>query len=117
MPVGGRTPLSAGLAKTFEQIRNVLTKDPSARPIVILITDGKSNVALGDDKPVEEAFRLAAAMALDERVRHIVVDTEESGPVTFGLARRLSAALQAQYFKIEDLKAQTLMEILKGQHP
>jgi magnesium chelatase subunit D len=117
MPVGGRTPLSAGLAKTFEQVRNVLTKDPSARPIVILITDGKSNVALGDGKPVEEAFRMAAAMALDERVRHIVVDTEESGPVTFGLARRLSAALQAQYFKIEDLKAQTLMEILKGQHP
>ncbi len=117
MPVGGRTPLSAGLAKTFEQVRNVLVKDPSARPIVILITDGKSNVALGKQKPLEEAFRLAEAMAWDERVRHIVVDTEASGLVTFGLAQRLSCALSAQYFKIDDLKAQSLVEIVKGQHP
>jgi magnesium chelatase subunit D len=116
MPVGGRTPLSAGLVKTFEQVRNVLLKDPSARPIVILITDGKSNVALGDQKPTEEAFQLAATMAKDERIQHIVVDTEASGLVTFGLAQRLSTALQAQYFKIDDLKAQTLVEIVKGQN-
>ena len=47
MPVGGRTPLSAGLVKTHEQVRNILLKDPSAKPIVILITDGKSNSAMG----------------------------------------------------------------------
>lgn len=116
MPVGGRTPLSAGLAKTYEQVRNILLKDPAAKPIVILITDGKSNVALGDGKPVDEALKLAAAMARDERIHHIVVDTEEDGLVTFGLARRLSDALQAQYFKIDDLKAQTLVNIVKGQH-
>ncbi|MDY6832670.1 MAG: putative cobaltochelatase [Thermodesulfobacteriota bacterium] len=114
LPVGGRTPLSAGLAKTFEQVRNVLLKDPSARPIVILITDGKANVALGNEKPVDEALHLAAAMAQDGRVRHIVVDTEEPGLVTFGLARRLSTALQARYHKIDDLKAQTLVNIVKG---
>jgi magnesium chelatase subunit D len=117
MPVGGRTPLSAGLSKIHEQVRNVLLKDPSARPIVILITDGKSNVALGDGKPVDEALVLARAMARDERTRHIVVDTEEPGLVCFGLARRLAVALQAQYFKIDDLKAQSLVNIVKGQHP
>jgi magnesium chelatase subunit D len=117
MPVGGRTPLSAGLSKIHEQVRNVLRKDPSARPIVILITDGKSNVALGDQKPVEEALALAAAMARDERTRHIVVDTEEAGLVTFGLAQRLAAALHAQYCKIDDLKAKSLVDIVKGQHP
>jgi magnesium chelatase subunit D len=115
MPVGGRTPLSAGLAKTFEQVRNVLLKNPAARPIVILITDGKSNVALGQGPPLDEALRLAAVMAQDGRVRHIVVDTEEEGLVTFGLARRLAAALSADYFKIETLKAQTLVNIVKGQ--
>jgi magnesium chelatase subunit D len=115
LPVGGRTPLSAGLAKTFEQVRNMLLKDPSARPIVILITDGKSNVAFGDGKPVDEALRLATVMGRDERVQHIVVDTEEAGLVTFGLAQRLAAALQARYFKIDDLKAQSLVNIVKGQ--
>lgn len=114
LPVGGRTPLSAGLAKTFEQVRNVLLKDPSTRPIVVLITDGKSNVALGEQKPVAESQRLAAAMARDTRVRHIVVDTEEAGLVTFGLARQLATALQADYFRIDDLKAQNLVNIVKG---
>jgi magnesium chelatase subunit D len=117
LPVGGRTPLSAGLAKSFEQVRNLLLKDPAAQPIVILITDGKSNVALGDEKPVAESQRLAAAMARDPRVRHIVVDTEEAGLVTFGLARQLAAALQGDYFRIDDLKAQNLVNIVKGQHP
>jgi magnesium chelatase subunit D len=114
MPVGGRTPLSAGLSRTFEQVRNVLLKDPSAKPIAIFITDGKSNVALGQGTPVEEAMDLAAAMGRDHRVRHIVVDTEEEGPVTFGLARRLARSLGAEYFKIDDLKAESLVGIVKG---
>jgi magnesium chelatase subunit D len=115
MPVGGRTPLSAGLVKIHEQLRNILLKDPSARPIAILITDGKSNVAIGDKKPVDEALRLASYLGRDERVQYIVVDTEESGLVTFGLARKLAEAMRAQYFKIEDLKAETLVDIVKGQ--
>jgi len=114
MPVGGRTPLSAGLAKTHEQVRNFLIKDPSARPIVILITDGKSNVALTEQKPIDEAMRMAEAMSHDERVQYIVVDTEEEGLVTFGLAKRLAALLQADYFKIDDLKAEALVDIVKG---
>ncbi|WP_449245688.1 putative cobaltochelatase [Desulfobacca acetoxidans] len=113
MPVGGRTPLSAGLAKTYEVIRNYLLRDPTARPIVIMITDGKSNVALGEKKPMTEAFDLASRLGLDERVRFIVVDTESQGLVRFGLARELAIAMQAEYFKIEDLKADTLVNIAK----
>ncbi|MBM9538449.1 vWA domain-containing protein, partial [Desulfobulbus alkaliphilus] len=115
MPVGGRTPLSAGLAKSHEQVRNYLLKNPTAQPIVILITDGKCNVALGERRPVEESLHLAAALTRDERSRYIVVDTEEAGLVTFGLARQLAAAMQAQYFKIDDLKAEALVNIVRGQ--
>ncbi|MDX9834223.1 MAG: putative cobaltochelatase [Desulfobulbus sp.] len=117
MPVGGRTPLSAGLAKTHDQVRNYLIKNPTAQPIVIFITDGKSNVALGDRKPVEESLHLASALSRDGRSRYIVVDTEEAGLVTFGLARRLAGAMEAQYFKIDDLKAEALVNIVRGQNP
>jgi len=114
MPVGGRTPLSAGLAKSYEQVRSVLGKDPSARPIVIFITDGKSNVALGNAKPVDEAMQLAQALAFKEqRAQYIVVDTEESGMVSFGLAKRLAAVMEAEYFKIDQLKSQSLVNIVK----
>ena len=113
MPVGGRTPLSAGLAMTHEQVRNYLLRDPSARPIVIIITDGKSNAAMGDQKPLEEVSDFAVKMAADPRVVYIVVDTEEPGLVNFGLAGRLAEALGARYFKIEELKADQLVDIVK----
>lgn len=113
LPVGGRTPLAAGLAKSYELIRNYLLRDPTGRPMVILITDGKANVALGNQKPVPEALALASRLALDERVRFIVVDTESQGLVHFGLARELAQAMAADYFKIEDLKADSLVNIAK----
>jgi len=115
MAVGGRTPLSAGLSKSFEVTRNYLLKEPTARPIVIIITDGKSNVSLGERKPLDESRALAAAMARDERVKYVVVDTEEDGIVSFGLAKQLAAALGADYFKIDDLKAEELVTIAKGE--
>ncbi|MBM9616143.1 putative cobaltochelatase [Desulfobulbus rhabdoformis] len=115
MPVGGRTPLSAGLAKSHEQVRNYLIKNPTAQPIVLFITDGKCNVALGERKPVEESLHLAQALSRDQRIRSIVVDTEEAGLVTFGLAQRLAGAMEAQYFKIDDLKAEALVNIVRGQ--
>ena len=115
MPVGGRTPLSAGLAKSHEVLRNYLLREPTARPITIVITDGKSNVALGENKPLDEALALADRLSLDERIRFIVVDTEAKGLVTFGLAQKLAGAMKAQYFKIEDLKADTLLNIVKGE--
>jgi magnesium chelatase subunit D len=115
MPVGGRTPLSAGLAKSYEVLRNYLLREPTARPIAIIITDGKSNMALGEKKPLDEAYAFADRLATDERIRFIVVDTEAKGLVTFGLAQKLAGAMNAQYFKIEDLKADTLINIVKGE--
>jgi magnesium chelatase subunit D len=117
MPVGGRTPLSAGLAATYREVRNALIKNPLAKPIVILITDGRGNVSLeGENRglgPFEEALKLARAMASEERVKYAVVDTEEPGIMSFGLAVRLAEALGADYFKTEDLKAETLVDIVR----
>jgi magnesium chelatase subunit D len=115
MPVGGRTPLSAGLAKSYEVLRNYLLREPTGRPIAIIITDGRSNVAMGDGRPLDEVLALADRMALDARIRFIVVDTESKGLVTFGMAHQLAGAMNAKYFKIEDLKADTLLNIVKGE--
>ncbi len=114
MPVGGRTPLAAGLVKAYEVLRSRLLKDPSSRPFVIVITDGKANAGLGEGSPLDEAFALASRLALDERLHFIVVDTEEENVVSFGLARKLAMILRGSYFRIEDLKAENLVEIIKG---
>jgi magnesium chelatase subunit D len=113
MPVGGKTPLSAGLVKCAEMLRNMLVKDPAARPIVLFVTDGRANQGLNGERPVPEAMELASRLALDQRVTYIVVDTESRGLVSFGLAQGLAARLGARYFKIEDLKADNLVEITR----
>ncbi len=112
MPVGGRTPLSVGLAKGFEILNNNLLKDPSMRPILIIMTDGRSNYAVGGGKPMDEVFDYADKMAREERIKYIVIDTEESGIVSFGLARKLSDRLGGEYFKIEDLKASDILGVI-----
>ncbi len=113
MPVGGKTPLSAGLAKSYEVLRNYLTREPTARPIAIVITDGKANVALGEKRPMEETLDLAERLSAESRIRFIVIDTESQGLVHFGLAQTLAGTMNAQYFRIEDLKADTLLNIAK----
>lgn len=114
LPVGGRTPLSAALVKSSELLRSQLVRDPTSRPIVLLLTDGRSNVALGDRKPFEEALLLAQKLARDERVQFIVVDTEDQGLVRFGLAAGIAEALNARYFRTNDLQADTLVDLVKG---
>ncbi len=114
LPVGGRTPLSAGLARGYEVVRNQLLKEPSSRPIVVLITDGRSNVALAEGgHPLRESISLAATMARDDRIKFIVVDTEPNGMIRFGLAQKLAESLGAEYCKIEDLKANKLLDVVR----
>jgi magnesium chelatase subunit D len=114
MPVGGRTPLSSALVKTGEVLRGHLVRDPTSRPIVLLLTDGRSNVSLGGGKPMDESLLLAQKLARDERVQFILVDTEDQSLVRLGLAVKIAGALDARYFRTNDLQADTLLNILKG---
>ncbi len=115
MPIGGRTPLSAALAKAHETLRPQLIKYPNLRPLAILITDGKANVSLDErNRPTEEAIRLANHLGTDNRVRWIVVDTEERRGVRFGLARHIAAGLGGEYYSIDNLRAAHLVDVVKG---
>ena len=114
LPIGGRTPLSHGLAEGFRILKMHLVKEPTAQPIALLLTDGKANVSINpDNSPHKEALHIAGKMADDTRIKYIVIDTEQSGTVSFGLASQLAFELGADYFKIDDLKAQDLIELSK----
>ncbi|HHE31482.1 MAG TPA: VWA domain-containing protein, partial [Chlorobaculum parvum] len=117
MPVGGRTPFSAGLLKGYEIARNYLRKEPGGRPLIILVTDGKANRAIGQGKPLDEAFTISEKISHEERIRFLVVDTEEPGLVNFGLAKKIAGLLDAWYYRIDDLRADTLVSIVKTMTP
>lgn len=114
LPIGGRTPLAAGLVEAASVLRRVLRKEPNIMPLVIVMTDGRANAALGEGVPRDEALRIA--LALHERfetTQFVVVDTEAPGVVRLELARQLAGVLGASYFKVEDLRAEDLVSIAK----
>lgn len=110
LPTGGRTPLSAGLLKSYEVAKAHLFKDPDIRPLLIIVSDGKANVSLGENRPLAEATRAAEIIKNEERIKSLVVDVENSGFLSFGLARQLAEVMDAEYYKLDDLKADRLVE-------
>jgi magnesium chelatase subunit D len=114
LPVGGKTPLAAGLRKGQGVLRNVMLKDPECRPILIVITDGRANESIGKGDPFWEALSAAKMLASDNRVKAIVVDAEEQAGFKYGFSARLAEILQAEYFRIKDLRADILLEIVRS---
>jgi magnesium chelatase subunit D len=100
LPVGGRTPLAAGLESVRQLVRRERWRDPARRPIVVVITDAR---ATGGRAAVAEANRSAAALARTGATS-IVVDAEE-GPVRLGLAAEIAGHLSAELVTIPGLAA------------
>ena len=115
LPTGGKTPLAHGLAEGYRIIQAELSRNPSTIPIMLLVSDGRTNVAFNGGRPLRDALSTAEAMANDTRVRSIVVDTEPDHINAMGLGKRLAEALHGRYFKIEDLRAEDLMGIIADQ--
>ncbi len=117
LPTGGKTPLAHGLAKGWQLIDLELRKNPRALPLLVVVSDGRANVPLAGGKPLEEARRMAEHIRDDGRAQCVLVDVERPGPTSFGLARTLAESLAARYFRIEDLRAETLVSVLRRTAP
>ena len=106
IPVGGKTPLSAGLYLAQEVLHREKMLHPDVAPLVILLTDGAGNVSMGSLPPQDEAHRLADRIA-DEDIRCVVINMEHAA-FDQGLAQALAEHLKAPCYTINDLKAETL---------
>lgn len=115
MPTGGRTPLSAGLFKALEVIETERIKDRDVLPLLVLLSDGRGNVAQGADSPLDEASA-AAGIIGEGKIPSVVVDTE-SGLVRLGMVQPIAEAMGAQYLKLEDLRADNLADAVRFNMP
>jgi len=115
MPTGGKTPLSRGLVKGYEVIRAELRRDPDTCPFMVLISDGRANVSMNGEPPLQE-ITAVASMLREEGIQSAVIDTESS-MIRFGLAQQISTALGATYFTLEDLKADSIVDAVRASAP
>ncbi|MFH0244934.1 putative cobaltochelatase [Streptomyces sp. HK10] len=109
LPTGGRTPLAAGLLKARDVLRTERLRDPSRRPLLVAVTDGR---ATGGPQPVPRARQAARLLAADGAAS-VVVDCE-SGPVRLGLAGALAAELGGPAVTLEELRADTVTGLVRS---
>ena len=111
LPTGGRTPLPHALQLALETLTKADNK--ALPPLLVLLSDGKANVAIGDGSdPWQETLSLAAVLA-GRGVPALVLDTE-NGYLRLGRARHLAQALGAECLSLEELSAQSLALTIRG---
>ncbi|WP_393056630.1 putative cobaltochelatase [Streptomyces sp. LN549] len=108
LPTGGRTPVAAGLLKAHDVLRVERLRDPSRRPLLVVVTDGR---ATGGPEPVALAAR-AARLHEAEGTASVVVDCE-SGPVRLGLAASLAGELGGTAVTLDELRADSIAGLVK----
>lgn len=111
IPVGGKTPLSAGLYLTNTVLQREKVLHPDVLPLVILLTDGAGNVSMSSLPPQEEAHRLAEQIA-EQDFRCVVINMEHAA-FDQGLAQSLADHLKAPCYTLNDLKAETLYHTVR----
>jgi magnesium chelatase subunit D len=104
LPTGGRTPLAAGMEKAAEVLKREELRDRERRPLLVLLTDGRATA--GPD-PQVAALRLSSLGPTS-----FVVDTEE-GYVRLGMAVELAESMGAQCLRLEELRADSLVELIE----
>ena len=112
LPTGGKTPLSAGLFKGYEILKAAKKKDPEMVPVLVLVSDGRTNSSLNDGDPYEEAIEIANKIAA-EKIQSIVIDTEQDF-IKLGLAKNIAEAMNGQYYKLEELGDREIASTVRG---
>ena len=113
IPVGGKTPLSAGLMMAYEVLRKEKILHPDVMPLLIVLTDGAGNVAVGHMPPQEEAHTFAEMIA-KEKIHSVVINMEHAA-FDQGLAQTLADHLQGPCYTITDLKAESLFVTVQNE--
>lgn len=101
LPTGGRTPLAHGL----ELAATLVT--PST--VLILLTDGRANVAARSADPWTDALQAAAAIACPA----LVIDSE-SDPQLAGRARQLADAMRAACVTLDSLDERGFLQLARA---
>lgn len=113
MPTGGKTPLSRGLLLGYEVLDRARKQDPEVMPLMVMLTDGQANVAIGDLPPQAESYALADFIA-SQSIRAVVIDTEH--PIfERGLARHLAEHLKGHYYRLDDISEGGLAELIRSE--
>ncbi len=111
IPVGGKTPLAAGLYLALEVFKREQISHPDVMPLMILLTDGAGNVSMTTLPPQDEAHRIADQIN-EANIRNVTINMEHA---TFdqGLAQLLADRLGGPCYTLAELHAAALVDTVR----
>lgn len=113
MPTGGKTPLADGLALSLQTLAMMNKRDSELEPILVLVTDGRANATEADGgDPVASALKMAERIG-KAKITSVVIDTE-SDFIKLGLAKRIAAAMGANYYTLQRLSKDSIIRIVRN---
>jgi magnesium chelatase subunit D len=142
LPVGGRTPLSRGLSVAHDVLRKYSLKMKNEALFLVIVSDGKANVSMKPSPSPKElqeqivssyhsngecgspslhdvvsshAFQEALEVAEEIKqagIKSVIIDTAKSG--RRDRMKRLCASMGGLYFKMDELRAEGLVEIVNS---
>lgn len=115
IPVGGKTPLSAGLLMGYEVLQRERRKDMEVMPLLVLLTDGAGNVSMTGLPPHEEALRVAGLIR-QSGIRSVVINTEHQS-LDRGLAGELADKMSGSCYTLHELGAQQIYHTVRDELP
>ena len=109
LPTGGTTPLAAGLDLAYETVMTLLTREPDARPTIVLVSDGKATSRKCiNDEPFDEALESAEKIG-KQKINVIVLDIAEAS-VKSHPCIPLNEKLHGTLLTMEKIKAEGIVE-------
>ncbi len=101
LPVGGRTPLAAGLDLGLRLLTQEKRKNPDSIPVMLVFSDGRPNVSCFGGDPLDETLFYANEVRA-QGIQAILVDTEFN-PMATGYGYEIAQRMAATYLTMDRL--------------
>jgi magnesium chelatase subunit D len=116
LPTKGRTPLPDGLYKGLQALKTQLWKNRNILPIMVLVSDGRGNVALGTD--VRNELISIAKDIRKQGIRLVVIDTDNTDggfpQVGHNCNKEIAEASGGTYYTMDELDSKKVVDVVKA---
>lgn len=111
LPVGGKTPLSAGLFTALKVAKQGLRLSNEIMPLLIILTDGKGNASMGQLPPQAEEHLIARQIG-EQHISSTIIDIEESQTLQQEM-EVLARYLKADVYHLQRFESDTIAQAVK----
>jgi magnesium chelatase subunit D len=116
LPTQGRTPLPDGLYKGLQVLKTQLWKNRNILPIMVLVSDGRGNVALRTN--VREELLSIANDIRKQGIHLVVIDTDNTDAnfpeVGHNCNKEIAEASGGTYYTMDELDSRKVVDVVKG---